>query len=64
MVLAVLSAPVFLISYGFMLKHALTTWPWWASAITIAAHITGWLGISALLDSRQERRTKTQAAQS
>ena len=63
-VLAVLALPVLLFSYGKMLAMAYYAWPGWAFALTIAAHLMGWLGISALFDSQQERRSMTQDEQS
>ncbi len=63
-VLAVASLPVFLLTYGFLIKHALTTWPWWGSAALIVSHLIGWLGIGSLFDARQERLQSSEAAQS
>lgn len=56
--LAIASLPVFLFSYGWMLKDALATWPLWASLPAIAAQIAVWLGIASLLDIRQERQSQ------
>lgn len=53
-VLAALALPVFLLSYGGMLFLAFYAWPGWVFAIAVAAQIAGWLGISALFDSRNE----------
>lgn len=63
-IVAALSFPVFLISYGLLLKHAWQTWPWWGTAATLVSHFTVVLGISSLFDSRQERLNRTQDAQS
>lgn len=52
-VLTALLGPVFLLTYALMLKHALTTWPWWGIAITVPAHFICWIGISALIDTRR-----------
>lgn len=57
-VMLALSVPVMLTTYGLMLKHAFLTWPWWGIALTVVSHLSGWLGISALFDSRQERMTQ------
>lgn len=57
-VLAALCLPVCLISYGWMLKEALTTWPLWASIPATVAQIVVWLGIASLLDIRQERQNR------
>lgn len=54
-VLAAMCFPVFLISYGLMLHHALTTWPAWASAAMVFANLTVLSGLAALLDIRRER---------
>jgi hypothetical protein len=63
-VLAVLAFPVFLFSYAQMLIAAYQSWSGWAFAIALASHVVGWLGISALFDSLQERQQKPQASQS
>lgn len=54
--LAAICLPVFLVSYGWMLVLAYYAWPGWAFAIAVGSQILGWLGVSALFDSRQERR--------
>lgn len=56
--LAMASLPIFLFSYGWMLKDALATWPLWASIPAIVAQIAVWLGIASLLDIRQERQNQ------
>ena len=57
-ILAALCLPVCLISYGWMLKDALATWPLWASVPATVAQIVVWLGIASLLDIRQERQNR------
>lgn len=54
--LAIPALPVFLFSYVKMLSLAYYAWPGWLFAIALAAHLVGWLGISALFDSLKERR--------
>ncbi len=63
-VVAVVSLPVFLITYGLMVRYALTTWPWWGSAALVVSHLMGWLGIGSLFDMRQEKRQSSEGAQS
>lgn len=60
---AALFLPVFLFTYALMLKTALTTWPWWGVALTVGSHLTGWLGLSALIDSRQQQTRQPQDGQ-
>jgi len=64
LVLVALWGPTMLISYGLMLKSAFETWPWWGFALTIASHVMGWLGISALIDTRREQTHRTSDGQS
>lgn len=54
-VVAVLSAPVFFLSYAMMLKWVLTTAPAWMGVAVIVSHVTVWIGLSALFDSLRER---------
>lgn len=54
-VFLVLSLPVFLISYGWMIKQLFYAAPGWITAIIFACHASVWIGISSLFDSRQER---------
>jgi hypothetical protein len=54
-VLAVLSLPVFLVSYGLMMKHAVTTYPVWIAVSVFVSHAIGWLGIASLIDMTRER---------
>lgn len=63
-VLAALCFPAFLITYGLMLKAAFQSWPSWGVAVMVVSHLLGWLGLSALLDSRQERMSRTEAERS
>ncbi len=63
-VLAVLSLPVFLLTYGLMLRYALTTWPWWGGVALVVSHLMGWLGIGSLFDMRQEKHQSSEAAPS
>ena len=57
MVLAALSFPVFLISYGQMLIAGYERWPVWISVCVTVAHVFTALGASALHDQQQERRS-------
>lgn len=52
---AVLSLPVMLISYGWMMKQLFTTAPGWVSVAVLISHLIVWLGISALIDMRSEQ---------
>lgn len=54
-VIAALSMPVMLFSYGKMILLALEAWPGWMFACAFAAHIMGWIGIGCLVDSLKER---------
>lgn len=53
--LVYLAGPVFLLSYGWMLKQLWYAAPGWLTAIVVASHLIGWLGIGILLDKRQEQ---------
>jgi len=55
--------PIFMVSYGLMVKHALMTWPVWGSVLTVIAHLVVCLGIAGLLDTRQERSRRQQDEQ-
>ncbi len=59
-VLAAICLPVCLLSYGWMVKSAIETWPLWASIPAIVAQIVVFLGIASLLDTRQERKNRQQ----
>lgn len=48
--------PIMLLSYGWMLKELMFSAPGWISAVVIISHLIGWLGISALIDMKSERR--------
>jgi hypothetical protein len=54
-ILAVACLPVCLVSYGWMLKEALATWPLWASIPATVAQIVVWMGIASLIDAREDR---------
>lgn len=56
LVLAMLSAPVMLFSYGKMAMLAYEAWPGWVFACAIIAHFVAWVGIGCLFDSLRERR--------
>lgn len=56
----VLSGPVMLLSYGWMIKDMLLRAPVWVSVVVIIAHLVTWLGIGSLFDIQQERRKKLQ----
>lgn len=62
--LAIVSAPIFLFSYGKMMVLAYQSWPGWASAATFIAHAVMLVAISSLFDSQQERRQLTEGEQS
>jgi hypothetical protein len=53
-VLIALCAPVTLIAQGAFWQNAALTWPWWATAIALAAHAVVLLGFASLVDSRQQ----------
>jgi hypothetical protein len=57
-ILAGLCLPVCLLSYGWMVKTALETWPLWASIPAVLSHIIAALGLASLLDIQQERRNR------
>lgn len=52
----VVSGPIMLMSYGWMIKHFVTTAPVWLSVVVVIAHFLVWLGIGSLFDRQQERR--------
>jgi hypothetical protein len=54
-ILAALSLPIGLFSYGWMLKDALAAWPLWASIPAIVAQVVVWMGVASLIDARQDR---------
>jgi hypothetical protein len=56
LILAALSAPIMLISYGKMFVLAASTWPTWVIVPVFIAHLMGWIGIACLFDSLSERR--------
>lgn len=59
-VLAYASFPVFILSYGAMLKSALQEWPLWASAPTVIAHVMVLVGVGFLFDIHQERQRSSE----
>ena len=63
-VLAALCLPAFLVTYGLMVRSALTAWPWWGSAIMVVSHFTALLGLSSLIDIRQSQKSRTEGGQS
>lgn len=62
MIGAALCLPVMLFSYGWMIKALILAAPVLVSVAVIIAHFVVWLGISSLIDMRQERLSKPQAA--
>lgn len=50
----VISGPVMLLSYGWMLKNMVASLGWWGAPVFVA-HILTWIAISSLFDARQER---------
>lgn len=57
-VFLVLSLPIFLFSYGWMIKQLFYAAPGWITAIVFLAHAAVWIGIGSLFDSRQEQDQK------
>lgn len=55
--------PVFLISYGEMVRLFLTTWPWYVGLIVVLAHCVSVLVLASLIDMQQERRQSKEPAQ-
>lgn len=55
-ILAALSAPIMLISYGKMFLLAVEAWPTWIIVVVLISHLMGWIGIGCLFDSLSERR--------
>ena len=55
-VLAVVSFPVFLVSYIWMVREAFFALPLWAWLGLVVSHTIGFLGIASLFDRYQERR--------
>lgn len=56
LLVAALSMPIMLFSYGKMALLALDAWPGWAFGCALAAHIIGWIGLGCLVDSLTEKR--------
>jgi len=50
-----ISAPIMLLSYGWMMVQSFKYMPGWLFSIVFIAHLFSWLGISSLFDSQQER---------
>jgi len=59
-IVAVLSLPVFFLSYGRMLIDAMTAWPLWVSIPTIISHVMIFIGAACLHDHQQEQRQFSQ----
>jgi hypothetical protein len=51
----VISAPVALLSYGWMATLVVSALPWWASLTILLAHVFTLLSLGFLLDEAQER---------
>ena len=54
------AVPVVLISYFWMIAVAYHAAPGWIFAIIVIAHLLSWLGLSSLLDIRQEQKNPLQ----
>lgn len=52
---AVLSFPIFMISYGWMLKQLLMAAPWWVSVAVVISNLTVVVGLGSLIDSLREQ---------
>lgn len=54
--LFVIAGPVMLFSYGKLIIMAAQQWPWWATLITVIAHVLSFAAIGCLFDIQEERR--------
>ena len=59
----VISGPIMLASYGWMIKHLLETAPAWVSVPVVISHVMGWIAIGSLFDRQQERRSRLERGQ-
>ena len=50
-----IAAPVMLLSYGWMMVKAYHALPGLLFSIIFIAHLSGWIGVASLLDSRSEQ---------
>lgn len=55
--------PVFLLSYGEMVRLFLTTWPWYVGLIVVLAHFVSALVLASLIDMQQERHPSKEPLQ-
>lgn len=55
MVLAVISAPVFLLTYALGMKMLLESVSLWLVAPIGICHVMAWIGVASLFDARQEQ---------
>ena len=55
-VVAALSLPAFLLTYGYALKLLFQTAPAWVSVVAFISHVTAAIGASCLADEQKERQ--------
>lgn len=58
------SGPIWLFSYGWMLKNLMLTAPLWVSTPVLISAFTAAIGFAALLDKREAEYRQTQADRS
>lgn len=56
LILAVLSAPIYLYSYAKLMVMAYEVWPGWIFAPVIVAHLVTLCAVASVIDIQQERR--------
>lgn len=53
--LLILAGPIFLFSYGWMIRELYYAAPGWITTIAALSHFCVWLGIGTLFDKSQEQ---------
>ena len=56
LLMALISAPIAIVTYGWMFQQVALVMPWWLAAPTIISHLIAVIGVCSLFDSRQERQ--------
>lgn len=61
---SVVSVPITLLSYGWMLKDFLYAYPWWIGLVVVIAHFFSLLSLAFLAENRKLPPTSTAPDQS
>ena len=56
MALGLMAFPVFMLSYGYMIKLFYQSVPVWIFVLMVVTHLMVWIGMSCLDDYRRERQ--------